>query len=179
MDERARLFIAFSVSLPQSLQTQLTLLQKDHAQWRWQTMDQYHVTLAFLGEVMVSDVDALVRCLHQFSCADFPLLRLERLGIFPNKASSTGKIFACHCEQSEALMQFQRRLHAAVSPWSTHEDVHGYQPHVTLARSRIALAPPMVLKSNELLSCQALVCYESLPAHGGSVYRQRCVIPAG
>ena len=84
------LFIAFSVSLPQSLQAQLTLLQKDHASGAGRPWISTMLP-GFLGEVMVSDVDALARCLHQFSCADFPLLRLERLGIF-QQASSTGNI---------------------------------------------------------------------------------------
>src|SRR5437016_14351725 len=90
--EHHRLFVA--VRLPEQIKSALASVQAElqsklpEHSVTWTKTEQLHLTLKFLGNVAVTQIDALI---HQLgaACLEFtPLaLRAERLGAFPDLLS--------------------------------------------------------------------------------------------
>lgn len=97
---------------------------------RWSTPEQWHITLAFLGEVGAADESVLVRELRRVRQAPVPLT-VDGMGIFER----VGILYAA-VELTPGLEALQRAAAAAVKAAGLAIEDRAYRPHVTLARSK-------------------------------------------
>lgn len=132
-----RLFVALDI--PEDAAAYLTdvqqmLRQEIHAD-RWQSLQNLHLTLHFLGDVEERLIPAICEDLDIVSAITKPFrLRLAELGAFPN-ASRPRVLWLGLRGNTQALKQVHlllgRRfeLHAGLD-----HDRKAYKPHITLAR---------------------------------------------
>lgn len=97
---------------------------------RWSTPDQWHVTLAFLGEV---GDEARGRLVRELAEVRLPLvsLRLDGLGVFERVG-----ILHAQVEITSELLRLHEVVTAAVKRLGLEVEDRPYRAHVTLARSR-------------------------------------------
>ncbi len=137
MSETTRTFIA--VVVPATLETRLTRLQSQLAgevpEGRWELALPFHVTLAFLGDVPHTDLNAV--CLAVAEAAkDFSRfeLTLESLGAFPGPARPRTVWTSLGGPGLEPLKALQVAVTAAVARLDYRPEARPFQPHVTLGR---------------------------------------------
>ena len=166
-----RLFVALSI--PQSVAQSLLLLQGGIPAARWQSREQLHLTLRFIGEVDGSDMDAIDDMLAGIMAPDFSL-QLHGVGQFGNKQPHS--LFA-GVRPNPALEHLQRKIYTAIRRIGLVEDANKFTPHVTLARLRHPDAEKMVdwLKYHALYTSvefpvEAFHLYSSHLTHDGSSY---------
>ena len=124
-----RLFVA--LALPEPVRARLEGLRGGLPGARWQSAEQMHLTLRFVGEVdgaafrEIGDVLARIRA-ESFSLA------LEGVGHFPRRGRA--RIVWAGVEPNPALTQLRDRTEAAIAALGFAPDGRNYAPHVTLAR---------------------------------------------
>ena len=110
---------------------------------RYALVENYHITLAFLGEAPPEDVPriaaVLARCL---SCAPAPLLSPGQPGIFGRMENG---ILVLHMASQPALEPLHDALCAALRSEGLPVSDGPFTPHVTLARH--ARASPEALRA--------------------------------
>src|SRR5436190_15027723 len=77
-----RLFVA--IALPESVRTVVAGLATPLRHVRWTPLEQLHVTLRFLGNVVADKCDPLMKALSGLRVEPF-LLPVEGVGVFPVK----------------------------------------------------------------------------------------------
>ncbi len=136
--ETLRLFIA--ISIPKTVREELRRMQLEAQPLlppravRWARPEQFHLTLKFLGNVPAAYTAALGEAVRAV-CAAAPPLRLcaKGVGFFPNESSP--RVFWVEIKSLDGrLMEFQRRLEAAVEQFSEKQEARKFTAHVTLAR---------------------------------------------
>jgi 2'-5' RNA ligase len=124
-----RLFVA--IRPPPPIRADLLDLMGGIAGARWQSEDQLHLTLRFIGEVdrhLARDVDAALSSVHhpQFTVA------LSGLGVFERRGDPV-TLWAGFAPQ-EPLRALHRKVDQALVRIGVEPDRRAYAPHVTLAR---------------------------------------------
>lgn len=124
-----RLFIALELPEPikDELQGNADLLRKFCDRGRFSPRENYHITLAFLGEQPESRVADLTAAMDCCGTESFPVL-FEGLGEFENGVVWRG------IEASEKLMQLQRELTDQLRLRNFDLECREFKPHLTLAR---------------------------------------------
>ena len=141
---------------------------------RWQTREQLHLTLRFIGEVDGSDVRAIDDALAGIDAPAFEL-QLHGVGQFGNKQPHA--LWAA-ARPNDLLDHLQRKVDTAIRRVGQPQDAHKFTPHVTLARLR----HPDLDKVREWLIHHALATspefavarfclYSSKLTSDGSIYR--------
>jgi len=167
-----RLFVALAI--PDAVARSLTLLQGGVPGARWQTREQMHLTLRFIGEVDGRDARALDDALAGIDVPAFEL-QLHSVGQFGNKQPHA--LWAA-VRKNEMLEHLQRKVDNAIRKVGQPQDAHKFLPHVTLARLR----HPDLDKLREWLMAHALFTsteftvnsfclYSSKLTSDGSIYR--------
>jgi len=167
-----RLFVALPI--PDPVVRSLLLLQGGVPGARWQTRDQLHLTLRFIGEVDGRDARALDDALAGIDAPAFDL-QMHGVGQFGNKQPHS--LWAA-ARQNDLLDHLQRKVDTAIRRVGRPQDAHKFTPHVTLARLR----HPELEKVREWLTHHALYTspefhvgafclYSSNLTSDGSVYR--------
>ena len=167
-----RLFVALAI--PDAVARSLTLLQGGVPGARWQTREQMHLTLRFIGEVDGRDARALDDALAGIDVPAFEL-QLHSVGQFGNKQPHA--LWAA-VRKNEMLEHLQRKVDNAIRKVGQPQDAHKFLPHVTLARLR----HPDLDKLREWLTAHALFTsteftvnsfclYSSKLTSDGSIYR--------
>ena len=101
---------------------------------RWTLPTQWHVTLAFLGEVADRHTDELSERLHRATSRRSPLvLRVAGAGAFPN-AGRAKVLWAGLEHDGQELMRLAGGVRAAASKAGTAVGGGRFHPHLTLAR---------------------------------------------
>ena len=133
-----RLFVA--ISLPQLVRDEIIRVQKElqslvpREMVRWTRPDQFHLTLRFLGAVPADNIEALKQSVEAVCRNARPLsLRAQGVGFFPNPRSPR-VIWAGITDGEGRLMDLQRRIEAAVQPFSPEPGEKNFTGHVTLGR---------------------------------------------
>jgi 2'-5' RNA ligase len=167
-----RLFTALTI--PDDVAQQLMLLQGGVPGARWQSREQLHLTLRFIGEVDGSDARALEDALAGIDAPAFDL-QLHGVGQFGNKQPHA--LWAA-ARKNELLEHLQRKVDNAIRRVGQPQDAYKFTPHVTLARLR----HPDLDKLREWLVAHALFTsnlfpvasfclYSSKLTSDGSIYR--------
>jgi 2'-5' RNA ligase len=127
-----RLFI--SIELPESITRTLAELDPGIRGVRWLEPDQMHLTLAFLGDVVVETQETLSEKLQAISWKPF-FLPLVGIGTFP--AKGWPKIIWIGVGTGHPhLFQLHKRVQEALLASGLEPDLRGFHPHVTLGRCR-------------------------------------------
>ncbi len=125
-----RAFVAIPV--PEDIRDQLEELQSDLPVGRLADPENFHLTLAFLGEEPVERIEAAHEALERLQAAPFTL-RLDGLDVF---GGATPKTLFAAVEQSEQLDALQRKVRSLLHGAGIMPDRTRFRPHVTLARFR-------------------------------------------
>lgn len=175
-----RLFVA--LSMPDSVAQSLMLVQGGVPGARWQTREQLHLTLSFIGEVdgrdgaMIDDALAGIRA-PAFS------LQLHGVGQFGTGKQTRAHALWAGTRANPALEHLQRKVDTAIRRAGTPADAsngsgHKFTPHVTLARMRHPEPGKVVewLTHNALytsaeFAVAAFHLYSSRLTSDGSIYR--------
>ena len=135
MASTTRTFLA--VAVPEALETKLTRLQQQLAPTlvdvRWSAAPPFHVTLAFLGDVAVADLNTVCKAVVASAAGFAPfMLRLEGLGVFPNPARPRVLWTGVGGAGVETLGELHAALGETIARLNYRGDGRTYQPHVTL-----------------------------------------------
>jgi 2'-5' RNA ligase len=138
-----RLFVAVypSEEVVSDLERALAPVRDLEAGLRWSPAEQWHVTLAFLGEVAEGKLDELAERLGRAAARSGPTaLHLGRLGAFPTATRARACWAAVEGEPAatESLRHTAGRARAAAKRAGIDVDDKPYRPHVTVARARRA-----------------------------------------
>ena len=134
----ARTFVALPI--PDTQRSRLERLQArlapDHPGTRWVTPDQFHVTLAFLGDVPDLDLAPVCRAVAEAAAASRRLtLNLQSLGAFPDPARArTVWVGLAPGPALDELMALQAAIAAGVAAAGYPAEGDRFVPHVTLGR---------------------------------------------
>ena len=135
-----RLFIAIAVPLDvrNEMRRAQDRLQRSFPPGaiRWTRLEQFHVTLKFLGDVPSAQVTALEQSVSNI-CSGCPALRLSArgIGLFPN-VQRLRVIWAATDDNNGQLAKLHRQLDEAVRPFTSAGKPERFAGHITLGRFR-------------------------------------------
>ena len=174
-----RLFIA--IALPREVRDDLARLQRGLRSARWIAPENFHLTLAFLGELEgteAADVDAALSSLRLPSFT----LRLEGVGVF-GEGRKLRALWA-GVAQNEALCRLQAKVVRAVESAGQPPAARKFKPHVTLARFKGASDHDIgrYLEENGLFRTadfpvEEVLLFSSFRAGNGPIYRAEAHYP--
>ena len=124
-----RLFVA--LALPEAVRQRLEGMRGGLPGARWQSAEQMHLTLRFIGEVDGAAFAEIGDALAHVRAEAFPLT-LEGIGHFPSRGRV--RILWAGVAPAPALMRLRERIEATVAGLGFAPDGRNYAPHVTLAR---------------------------------------------
>ena len=137
----ARTFVAVPIPEPQRarLGRLQSLLAPDLPGARWVTPDQFHVTLAFLGDVPDLDLAPVCRAITAAAAGFRKLtLNLQSLSAFPDAERPRTVWVGLAGPGLDDLLALRAAIAAAVAEQGYPADGDAFTPHVTLGR----LKPP-------------------------------------
>nr|WP_320010337.1 RNA 2',3'-cyclic phosphodiesterase [uncultured Desulfobulbus sp.] len=126
-----RLFIA--IDPPLEIREQLASLCYGLPEARWTPIEQFHLTLNFIGEVDGTTFLDIRESLTELVLPSFEL-RFKGVGFFPPRG--TPRVVWAGVEPSEPLMQLQRKITTHLRQLGVELEKRKYFPHITLARLR-------------------------------------------
>ena len=167
-----RLFVALAV--PDGVARSMMVLQGGVPGARWQSREQMHLTLRFIGEVDGADSRAVEDALAGIDAPAFDL-QLHGVGQFGNKQPHT--LWAA-ARRHELLEHLARKVDSAVRKVGQPQDAHKFLPHVTLARLRHpdldklrAWLVQHALFTSDTFQVDSFCLYSSKLTSDGSIYR--------
>ena len=167
-----RLFVA--LSLPDSIAQGLALLQTGVPGARWQTREQLHLTLRFIGDVDGHEAEAIDDALSPIAAPRFSLA-LAGTGEFGG-----GKPHALWAgvRDREPVAFLQRKIETALRRAGLPAERRKFVPHVTLARltgtpkgSVMDYLTDHALYASPSFEVDSFHLYSSVLTPNGSVYR--------
>lgn len=170
-----RLFVGLAVSdvVKEALERLTLRLRAKDDGLRWSTPDQWHVTLAFLGEVNEEAHAELVRELREVRQPALAL-RIDGLGVFERAGILHAKV-----DVTPDLLRLHQAVVAAVKRVGLEVEDRPYRAHITLARNRNRDGRRTIGRLRSLAEQQRLrehwdayefLLYESQLSPGGSRY---------
>ncbi len=167
-----RLFTA--LALPDPVADGLLALQAGVPGARWQTREQLHLTLRFIGEVDGRDAASIDDALAAIAAPAFTL-ELKGVGSFGGK---TPRDLWVGVRQNEALLHLNRKIESAQQRVGIPAESRKFTPHVTLARlkrthngSVMDFLTDHALYASGPFPVNAFILYSSKLTSDGSIYR--------
>jgi len=167
-----RLFTALAI--PDAVAATLWPLQGGVPGARWQTREQLHLTLRFIGEVDGRDAAAIDDALSAISAPAFTL-ELKGVGSFGGRVPRDLWSGVAVCEP---LHHLQRKIESALQRIGLEPDGRKFTPHVTLARLKGASNGVVQeylahhgLYASPAFSVESFCLYSSKLTSDGSIYR--------
>ncbi len=167
-----RLFVA--IALPDAVADSLALIQAGVPGARWQTRDQLHLTLRFIGDVDGRDATAVDDALSLIEAPRFSLA-LKGVGEFGGK--NPHALWA-GVSDKEPVVFLQRKIETALQRAGLPAEQRKFQPHVTLARLKgtpkgrvMDYLTDYALYTSASFDVEAFILYSSVLTPNGSLYR--------
>lgn len=138
---------------------------------RWVDEQNYHVTLAFLGEIELSQIDNLATELDHFLQPGEVQLELSHLSPFPE---SSPKLIAAILNKTGSLLSVYEQTKKALYSAGIQIEKRKFMPHVTLGRYRTSARRRQMISSNLFnthAQTNSVVIYESILTANGAEYR--------
>lgn len=166
-----RLFVALRP--PRGIRDQLLAAMHGISAARWQSDDQLHLTLRFIGEVdhhRAEDIAAALGGLH----APAITARLAGVGLF-ERQGRPHTVWA-GAEPLAPLAALHHKVDQLLARVGVEREARAFQPHITLARLNRTAGPvaPFLALHSDLASppfvFAHVLLYESEMGHGGSRY---------
>lgn len=136
--ERLRLFVA--IAIPDAVREEMARVQDElqplvsHEAVRWTKLEQFHLTLRFLGDFPSDHVSDLQESVRGVCSSTAPLhLRAQGVGFFPN-ARSPRVIWVGANGDDNRLMDLQKKIEDAVRTFTVQKGGEYFAGHVTLGR---------------------------------------------
>jgi RNA 2',3'-cyclic 3'-phosphodiesterase len=124
-----RLFVALPI--PDDVADSLSVMQGGVPDANWVPSENFHITLAFIGEVdggMAQDIDAALATI------DGPVLDVALAGVDHFVGGRQPKALYAAVAQEERLKRLQARVSNALRGEGVKLERRRFRPHVTLAR---------------------------------------------
>jgi 2'-5' RNA ligase len=140
---------------------------------RWQSDDQLHLTLRFIGEVARPQAEDIAACLATIDHPQ-PGIALAGAGAFDRKGRVHTLWAGIAADAGLALLQ--RRIERALARAGFAPEQRAYKPHITMARLGRATGPvePFLARAATLSSVPATLdaffLFESRLGSDGAVY---------
>jgi 2'-5' RNA ligase len=173
-----RLFVALSI--PDDVARSLVPLQAGVPGARWQTREQLHLTLRFIGEVDGRGAAMIRDALSAIQAPAF-MLTLHAAGAFGGKHPHA---LWAGVRENEALLHLQRKVESAIQRAGVTVDHQRYTPHVTLARLNRAPLERVTdylahhaLYASPPFAVGEFALYSSKLTSDGSIYRAEQAYP--
>ena len=166
-----RLFVA--IRPPEPVRAQLIDLMEGVAGARWQSEDQLHLTLRFIGEVDARTADDVHTALAAVRHPPFELA-LAGLGAFDRRGQPTA--LWAGVAPHEPLKALHKKIDHALERAGVERERRAYLPHITLARFGRGAGPlqPLLESAGGLASAPFPVeqfrLYESQLTPNGAIY---------
>ena len=127
-----RLFLAldFDPAVKQQLSAVRDRLAQAASAGRFSRQENFHITLAFLGDIPPSRIPAIRSCMEEVHCAPFSIT-LRNLGSFRRQG---GNIWWMGLEKSPELQSLASQLANALRQRGFSLEDRPFSPHVTLGR---------------------------------------------
>lgn len=100
---------------------------------KWVDQENYHITLAFLGEQRESDLEVLAEQLDESLIQHEFLLNLSHISPFPE---AKPKLFAAMVEKNEGILSVHKQVVSSINSSAIMFNKRKFIPHLTLGRSR-------------------------------------------
>jgi 2''-5'' RNA ligase len=166
-----RLFVALAI--PDAVAASLWPLQGGVPGARWQSRDQLHLTLRFIGEADGCGEDAIDDALSAIKAPAFAL-QLRNVGYF----GTTPRDLWAGAGPSQPLAHLQKKIESACQRIGLDADRRKFTPHVTLARLKGAPLDTVreFLMQHALYECavfevESFCLFSSKLTSDGSIYR--------
>ena len=140
---RERLFTALRVPahIQNSLRMSAELVQGKLDFRKWTDPRDYHITLQFLGDTLVSDIGQLRKTLRSASAGIQPFeLQLSGWGTFGLEEAPKVLWRGVEGERGQ-LNLLQKRIVEATSTLGYEAELRPYSPHITIARKFLGQVP--------------------------------------
>ena len=167
-----RLFVA--LALPDLIAEHLALLQAGVPGANWQTREQLHLTLRFIGEVDGRDATAVDDALSLIEAPRFSLA-LKGVGEFGGK---TPHALWAGVRDKEPVAFLQRKIETGLQRAGLPAEQRKFVPHVTLARLRgsprgrvMDFLTDHALYASAPFDVEGFILYSSVLTPNGSLYR--------
>ena len=122
-----RLFVALSI--PRPIADALTPLQNGVEGARWRPLENFHLSLAFIGETDRHGFDAAIDALATIDAPSFDL-KISGLGYFGDKRP---RALWASVEYAPSLIHLQSKIETALRRKDFEFERRKFTPHVTLA----------------------------------------------
>lgn len=136
VETSVRAFIA--IPLPADLKAKLSTVQQQFrvipSEATWVREVEFHITLKFLGEVEVAQIEPITSCLRAavHSCAPFSLTFCG-VGVFPHEHSPK-VLWVGVAEETGRLRRLQREVEQRLTHIGFPQEDRAFAAHLTLAR---------------------------------------------
>jgi RNA 2',3'-cyclic 3'-phosphodiesterase len=167
-----RLFVA--LALPDLIADGLMMVQAGVPGANWQTREQLHLTLRFIGEVDGRDAAAVDDALSLIEAPKFSLA-LKGVGEFGGK---TPHALWAGVRDKESVAFLQRKIETALQRAGLPAEQRKFVPHVTLARLRgsprgrvMDFLTDHALYASAPFDVNGFILYSSVLTPNGSLYR--------
>ena len=122
---------------------------------RWVPIPNIHLTLKFLGDVSVNNLDVLKEIIRTEAALQKPLeISIGRLGAFPKTRHP--RVIWVGVEAPSELTSLQRGIEGRVIKVGYPKDKRAFFPHLTLGRVSRNAAPQDVRKLGDILSSSSV-----------------------
>jgi len=124
-----RLFVA--IDIPDEYMRLLAQLRDNSLQARWTPMEQYHLTLRFIGD---TDENMLARIQNRLSdiTHDRFSCNISGLNVFPSRSKPC--VLVVRIEENPDLSALFEKVDGVLSETGVEKDRKPFRPHITIAR---------------------------------------------
>jgi 2'-5' RNA ligase len=175
-----RLFTGLEI--PADLATELSLLRGGLSGARWIDVENYHLTLRFIGDIddkTANDVASALDTIHRPALT----VRLEELGSF---GGDRPRAIVAKAKPSQALVELQAEQERLMRRIGIPPEPRKFTPHVTLARLRgastMAVADYLAMRGGffaRSFEVSRFVLFSSRASTGGGPYVVEADYPLG
>jgi 2'-5' RNA ligase len=174
-----RLFLG--IDLPDAIDFDLQLMAGGIPGARWQTAEQLHLTLHFLGDVDGGDARRLRAALEQLEAPSFTM-QLRGAGVFPLRGPARNLWVGV--TEADPVRLIHDRSARIIDELGIEREHRKFVPHVTVARLKNADARKLgdwvighALYASAAFPVTEVRLYSSVLAHAGAKYRTEAVYP--
>jgi 2'-5' RNA ligase len=179
-DRSRRLFIAVSTEPSENLVNMVSDFRKGltDAKIKWSDLNNFHVTLAFLGETAETKIPGLGKMLAGISSTESAFTLIIRgAGVF--RSLKDPRVLWTGIDRSENLESLFRKISSGLGSLDIVLEERTFRPHLTLGRIK-SLPDPWTLetllvkfrdKEIQLQPVSEIILYESLLRPEGPLYK--------
>lgn len=118
------------------------LLKTYSSKGSWVDVDNFHITLKFLGETNRNEITKIGEIIKKVSKKYPPInLSLDRFGYFNNKKGKIGVLWLGSSEEVKELIKLHNDIENELTKLNFPKEKRRFKPHITLGR-RIVLNQP-------------------------------------